>query len=68
MKGLNQTVIADSDTTPSSTDGTDFGSVGQFATAPTQTFTVYNTGTGPLTLGTPTLPAGYTLTDPLSPR
>ena len=31
----------------------------------TQTFTVYNTGTAALTLGTPKLPAGYTITEPL---
>src|SRR5690606_34801018 len=31
----------------------------------TRTFTVNNDGQGPLTLGTPQLPAGFTLTEPL---
>ena len=37
----------DGDTTPSSTDGTNFGSAVQNGTALTRTFTVYNTGTAP---------------------
>ena len=57
--------MRDGDTTPSYADGTNFGSVSQNAAAPTQIFTVYNTGTGTLTLGTPSLPDGYTLVEGL---
>jgi len=59
--------IADGDTMPSTTDGTDFGSVAQGGTAITRVFTVYNDGTAALTLGTVTVPTGFTLTEPLSP-
>ncbi len=46
----NATSIVDGDTTPSTTDWTDFGS-----TNGTRTFTIYNTGNITLTLGTPTI-------------
>ncbi|MHB8086712.1 MAG: sortase [Anaerolineaceae bacterium] len=50
--GLSQ-VIASGDTTPSSTDGTDFGFVAPAAST-TRTFTIQNTGTSGLNLsGTP---------------
>jgi uncharacterized delta-60 repeat protein len=58
--------IADGDTTPSATDGTDFGSVVQGGTAILRAFTVGNSGTATLTLGSVTVPAGYTLTEALS--
>ncbi len=45
----NSISIADGDTTPSVTDGTDFGNVGLNFTLD-RTFTIYNTGTGTLTL------------------
>src|SRR5205085_9808162 len=58
--------IQSGDTTPSATDGTDFGSVGQGQTAPTQTYTVRNDGTATLTLGAITVPSGFTLTKGLA--
>jgi hypothetical protein len=42
-------------------DGTYFGTVIQGATPPTRTYTVHNTGTAPLVVGTPSLPPGFTL-------
>ncbi|WP_019499612.1 choice-of-anchor D domain-containing protein [Pseudanabaena sp. PCC 6802] len=55
--------IADGDATPSTTDGTDYGST-PVGTAVTRTFTIENTGTGTLNLttGSITVPAGYTIT------
>ena len=47
-------------------DGTYFGTVTQNSTPPTRTYTVQNTGTGPLTLGTPTVPSGFTIIEPLT--
>ncbi len=44
-------LIADGDTTPSTTDGTDFGSVVEDAPAVVRVFTVRNEGGSPLTLG-----------------
>lgn len=46
----NATSIADGDTTPSTTDWTDFGSTNM-----SRTFTIYNTGVGGLTLGAITI-------------
>ncbi|MEJ7594836.1 MAG: choice-of-anchor D domain-containing protein, partial [Planctomycetaceae bacterium] len=60
--------IPDGDTTPATSDGTDFGTVPVNAEV-VRTFTVKNTGTATLTLGSPTLPAGFTLgTDTLLPN
>ena len=58
-------LIADGDTTPSTTDGTDFGSVVEDAPAVVRVFTVRNEGGSPLTLGDVTVPSGYSLTDGL---
>ncbi len=58
--------IADGDTTPSATDHTDFGSLVQAGPTISRTFTVRNSGTATLTLGTVTVPAGFTLTEGLS--
>jgi len=64
--------IADGDITPSIADDTDFGTV-NVGSSVTHTFTIYNTGTGDLTLSTPTLlgpgaTANYTIsTLPTSP-
>ncbi len=55
-KGLS---IVDGDSTPSTIDGTDFGIV-NVETTVTRIFTVVNTGTGWLYLGTPSLPVGFT--------
>jgi Ca2+-binding RTX toxin-like protein len=52
--------IADGTTAP-----IDFGSVNQNTTGPTRTFTVVNDGDAPLTIGSVTVPGGYTITDPL---
>jgi len=43
-----------------------FGTVAINGTAPTKTFRVTNDGQIDLTLGTPTVPSGYTITEPLS--
>jgi pimeloyl-ACP methyl ester carboxylesterase len=53
--------IGDGDTTPSSTDSTDFGSVAQGQADPTRTFTVRNDGVSTLTLGNVSVPAGFIL-------
>lgn len=53
IKG-NSTIIADGDSTPSTTDATDFGSTAT-GVGVTKTYTVTNTGTATLTLGTITL-------------
>jgi hypothetical protein len=58
--------IADGDSTPSVTDGTDFGSVGQGAAAVSHKFRVSNTGTAALTAYGLTVPEGFSVTDPLS--
>lgn len=55
----NAVQINGGDATPSSTDGTDFGSVLQGQPAPTLTFTVKNDGGSALTIGTVLLPPGF---------
>ncbi len=62
----NGASITDGDATPSAGDGTDFGSVAQGGPAISRTFTVRNDGTAALTLGTVTVPTGFTLTEGLS--
>ncbi len=62
----NGASITDGDTTPSLADHTDFGNATQGGTALSRTFTVRNDGTALLTLGTVTVPAGFTLTKGLS--
>jgi Domain of unknown function DUF11/Bacterial Ig domain/RTX calcium-binding nonapeptide repeat (4 copies) len=52
--------ILDGDTTPSPADGTNFGRT-NVGTPIISTFTIQNTGDGPLTLSAPTLPAGFSL-------
>lgn len=52
--------IDDGDFTPSTSDHTDFGSVAQGGSAVTRTFTVTNTGTATLNLGSVSLPSGFT--------
>ena len=44
----------------------DFGAVTQGQPGPTVTFTVYNDGGVNMTLAAPTVPAGYTITEPLA--
>ena len=58
--------IADGDTTPDSTDGTDFGSVSVGGVAVQRTFTVRNDGTAALTTSGLAVPAGFTIVEPLS--
>ena len=58
--------IADNDTTPSTTDDTDFGSAVQGGSSISRVFTVRNDGTDPLTLGAVTVPTGYSLTEGLA--
>jgi hypothetical protein len=57
------TNIADGDTTPSSSEGTDFGSATLGGTAVQHTFTVTNTGAGTLTTSGLTLPSGFSLVE-----
>jgi hypothetical protein len=64
--GIGSTLIGDDDASPSSVDGTDFGSVMQGDTAPQHTFAVKNDGTANLNLGTLSLPAGFSLVEGLS--
>ncbi len=56
--------IADGDTSPSLADHRDFGSVVQGGDPITRTFTIRNDGVATLTLGTVTVPTGYTLAEP----
>jgi hypothetical protein len=66
VTGLSDNVITDGDSTPTTTDGTDFGSIDQGASAVTRTFKVANSGAATLTTETPTVPTGFTLTEGLS--
>ena len=59
--------IPDDETTPSSAEGTDFGSVTQGGSPVTRAFVVINSGNQTLTLGSPTLPMGFSLIEGLSP-
>ena len=65
MTGLNGENIADGDSSPTTTDGTDFGTITVGDTAVTRVFTVTNSGDADLTLGTPSVPTGFTLTEGL---
>ena len=58
--------IADGSTVLTTTDGTDFGSVGQWETGPMRTFTVRNTGTSDLTTGNLSVPRGFVIDEPLA--
>lgn len=60
VKVSDGTDIADGATTPFS-----FGAANRGAKAPTRTFRVYNTGNADLTVGAVSVPAGFTLIDPL---
>ncbi|MBK8067671.1 MAG: choice-of-anchor D domain-containing protein [Rhodanobacteraceae bacterium] len=51
----NSTTIADGDATPSLTDHTDFGSQSVASGTVVRTYTIQNTGTSSLTVGTPSL-------------
>ena len=51
----NGVTIADGDSTPSAADHTDFGSQSVAAGTVVRTFTIQSTGTGSLTVGTPTI-------------
>ncbi len=58
VKG-NSVSIADGDSTPSTTDHTDFGKTGLASGTVTHTFTIYNTGSGTLNLsGSPRVVVG----------
>ena len=61
----NDVSIASEDLTPCLLDGTDFWRVEEGGGSLARTFTVYNTGTAPLTLGAVSVPSGYTLTEGL---
>jgi uncharacterized delta-60 repeat protein len=58
--------ISDGDTTPDTTDGTNFGSVAQHGAPVNHIFTVVNDGTAPLTLSTLTIPTGFSVAEPLA--
>jgi len=66
MTGLDDEDIADGDTSPRTADGTDFGTITAGGSTVTRIFKVTNTGDADLTLGTPSLPTGFTLTEGLS--
>ena len=51
---------------PDWSHGTYFGTVTQNSTPSTRTYTVTNSGTAPLALGTPTMPSGFTIIEPLN--
>ncbi|MDB5323016.1 MAG: choice-of-anchor domain, partial [Phycisphaerales bacterium] len=57
--------LGGADIADNTTAAVDFGSVNQNAAGPTRTFTVFNDGTGPLTIGSLSVPAGFTVIDPL---
>ncbi len=57
----NGHAVADRATSTSTTNGTNFGVSPIGTTAPQQTFTITNVGDEALTVGTVTLPAGFTL-------
>jgi hypothetical protein len=57
--------IIDGDGTPSLADHTDFGTATQGQTMLSRIFTVRNDGPGVLTLGAPSLPAGFSLVEGL---
>ena len=61
----NDREIADGDSTPRSTDGTDFGVVTIDGPTVTRTFTLRNDGDQDLTLGSVTVPTGFTVIDGL---
>ena len=61
--GIN---IVDSDSSPSTADGTDFGTVSAVGMTVTHTFTVTNSGTSSLTTQPVSVPAGFTLVEGLS--
>src|SRR5262249_55540943 len=60
------TVIADGDTTPSTADGTDFGTGGAGSSPVSRTFTVRNDGASTLTLSNLTVPTGFSISEGLS--
>lgn len=57
--------ISNGDSTPSLSDGTDFGSQFRYAQQITRTFRVANTGTIPLNISSITVPASYTIIESL---
>jgi hypothetical protein len=60
------TNVADGDTTPSDAEGTDFGTVAQSGSPVQRSFGVLNSGNATLTLGSVSLPSGFSLVEPLS--
>jgi|GEM_PF-2127043 len=66
VRGFNNVVIEDGDNKVTAADGTNFGSVLEDGTPKIQTFTVINLGDLPLTLGSVSVPTGFTLLDDLS--
>jgi len=60
----NDTILVEGDTVPSAIDGTDFGTTAAGIPV-SHTYTVWNKGTAPLTVGTVNVPSGYTLTSAL---
>jgi len=65
MTGLDDENIADGDSSATTTDGTDFGTITAGGSTVTRTFKVTNTGDADLTLDTPSVPTGFTLTEGL---
>lgn len=61
----NGNAITNNDDTPSATDHTDFGAAGEGGLTISRTFTVANSGDKVLTIGSVTVPTGYTITTAL---
>ena len=61
----NGVSIVNGDTQPSTADGTNFGVVAKGSTPPSRSFVVHNDGDATLTLGSPSVPTGFALTEPL---
>ena len=58
--------ILDGDTTPSTLEGTDYGTVNQGSPPVSQTFTIRNDGSATLTMSGLSVPAGFTVVDGLA--
>ncbi len=61
----NGNAITNNDDTPSATDHTDFGATDEGGLTISRTFTVANSGDKVLTIGSVTVPTGYTITTAL---
>jgi hypothetical protein len=63
---VNPVNIVSGDSTPDTADGTDFGTITEGDPPVIQTFTIINQAAGTLNLSNLTVPAGYTVLNPLA--